>query len=79
MAAKSLVDANVLSELTRPQSDPRVVTWMTEHERELAIDPVILGELHRRRRRGPASALLLEAVRPECPGGVAAGSYLGTG
>lgn len=45
MAAKFLVDANVLSEVTRPQPDPRVVTWMTEHERELAIDPVILGEL----------------------------------
>ena len=67
MAAKSLVDANVLSELTRPQPDPRVVTWIAEHEREPASDPVILGELHRRRRRGPASAVRLEAVRPECP------------
>ncbi|MEO7974250.1 MAG: PIN domain-containing protein [Thermoanaerobaculia bacterium] len=42
---KFLVDANVFSELTRPQPDSRVVRWMTEHERELAIDPVILGEL----------------------------------
>jgi len=42
---KFLVDANVLSEPTRPRPDAKVVTWLRRHEREFAIDPVILGEL----------------------------------
>ena len=42
---KYLVDANVLSELTKPMPDPRVVAWLRAHEREIAVDPVILGEL----------------------------------
>ena len=40
-----LVDANVLSEATRPQPDPRVLAWLARHEREIAVDPVILGEI----------------------------------
>lgn len=40
-----LVDANVLSEPTRPEPDPLVVGWLRRHERELAVDPVILGEI----------------------------------
>jgi predicted nucleic acid-binding protein len=40
-----LVDANVLSEATRPEPDPRVLTWLASHEREIAVDPVILGEI----------------------------------
>ncbi|MCR4376259.1 MAG: PIN domain-containing protein [Acidobacteria bacterium] len=40
-----LVDANVLSEATEPASDARVLTWLRTHERELAVDPIILGEL----------------------------------
>ena len=40
-----LVDANVLSEPTRPSPEPRVIAWLRAHERELAVDPVILGEL----------------------------------
>jgi hypothetical protein len=40
-----LVDANVLSEPTRPAPDPRVVAWLTEHEGELVVDAVVLGEL----------------------------------
>jgi predicted nucleic acid-binding protein len=40
-----LVDANVLSEATRPKPDPGVLAWLEKNERELAIDPVILGEL----------------------------------
>jgi predicted nucleic acid-binding protein len=42
---KFLVDANVLSEPTRAAPDARVVAWLRDHERDLAIDPVILGEL----------------------------------
>jgi toxin FitB len=42
---KYLVDANVLSEPTKPTPDQRVVKWLRAHEPELAVDPVILGEL----------------------------------
>ena len=40
-----LVDANVLSEPTRPRPDATAVDWLRRHEREIAIDPIILGEL----------------------------------
>ena len=40
-----LVDANVLSEPTKPAPDPRVVAWLRAHEPDIAVDPVILGEL----------------------------------
>jgi predicted nucleic acid-binding protein len=42
---KYLVDANVLSEPTKPAPDPRVVAWLRAHERDIAVDPVIIGEL----------------------------------
>jgi len=42
---KYLVDANVLSEPTKPTPDPRVVAWLRAHEHDIAVDPVILGEL----------------------------------
>lgn len=40
-----LVDANVLSEATKPQPDLKVLEWLVRYEREIAIDPIILGEL----------------------------------
>lgn len=40
-----LVDANVLSEPTKPVPAPRVVTWLRAHDHEFAVDPVIVGEL----------------------------------
>ena len=40
-----LVDANVLSEATRSEPDSRVLEWLARHEREIAVDPVILGEI----------------------------------
>jgi len=40
-----LVDANVLSEPTKPEPDLQVVEWLRKYEREIAIDPIILGEL----------------------------------
>jgi hypothetical protein len=40
-----LVDANVLSEATKPRPDPRVVEWLRRNEAAVVIDPVILGEL----------------------------------
>ncbi len=38
---KFLVDANVLSEATRPDPSPTVVDWLRRHERAIAVDPVI--------------------------------------
>jgi predicted nucleic acid-binding protein len=43
--ARYLVDANVLSEATKPAPDERVVEWLRRNEPELAVDPVILGEI----------------------------------
>jgi predicted nucleic acid-binding protein len=55
-----LADANVLSEATKPLPDPKVLGWLQKNEREVAVDPIVLGELRfgilllpsgRRRRR----------------------------
>jgi hypothetical protein len=40
-----LVDANVLSEPTKSTPDPRVVEWLRENERDIVVDPLILGEV----------------------------------
>jgi predicted nucleic acid-binding protein len=40
-----LVDANVLSEATRPSPVPAVIEWLRRHESALAVDPIILGEI----------------------------------
>lgn len=53
---KFLVDANVLSESTKPTPDPLVDKWLFLHERELAINPIILGELRYGVLRMPVSA-----------------------
>jgi len=42
---KYLVDANVLSEPTKPAPDGKVVAWLRANEREIAVDPIILGEV----------------------------------
>jgi predicted nucleic acid-binding protein len=42
---KYLVDANVLSEPTKPAPAPGVIAWLRAHEQEIAVDPIILGEL----------------------------------
>lgn len=42
---RHLVDANVLSEATKPAPDPGVVAWLRQNERSLVVDPVILGEV----------------------------------
>jgi predicted nucleic acid-binding protein len=42
---RHLVDANVLSEATKPNPDPRVVEWLRRNERSIVVDPVILGEI----------------------------------
>ena len=40
-----LVDANVLSEPTKLAPHPGVIKWLQHNEREIAVDPVILGEV----------------------------------
>ena len=42
---KYLVDANVLSEPTKPSPEPRVIEWLRRHETDIAVDPIIVGEL----------------------------------
>lgn len=40
-----LVDANVLSEPTKPASSSKVVDWLSANQRNLVVDSIILGEL----------------------------------
>jgi len=40
-----LVDANVLCEPTRARPEARVVEWLRTKERDLVVDPIILGEV----------------------------------
>jgi toxin FitB len=42
---KYLVDVNVLSEATKPSPEPKVIAWLRENEPELAVDPVVIGEI----------------------------------
>lgn len=42
---KFLVDANVLSEATRPSPEATVLDWLSQHETQLAVNPIVLGEL----------------------------------
>ncbi|MFN0021823.1 MAG: type II toxin-antitoxin system VapC family toxin [Pirellulaceae bacterium] len=40
-----LVDANVLSEATKPQPIAAVLKWLQRHESRISVNPIILGEL----------------------------------
>ncbi len=40
-----LVDANVLSEATKPAPDASVIAWLRRNEAAIVIDPFILGEI----------------------------------
>lgn len=40
-----LVDANVLSEATKPKPSAKVLAWLSAKESEFAVDPIILGEI----------------------------------
>ena len=40
-----LVDANILSEPTKAEPNQTVVEWLRGHERDIVVDPVILGEV----------------------------------
>jgi predicted nucleic acid-binding protein len=39
------VDANVLSEATKPRPSRKVVNWIRRHELEIVVDPIVLGEI----------------------------------
>ncbi len=40
-----LVDANVLSEPTKPRFEQRVIDWLAENNAEIVVDPVVMGEI----------------------------------
>jgi predicted nucleic acid-binding protein len=40
-----LVDANVLSETTKPIPDENVIRWLRTNERGIVVSPVVLGEI----------------------------------
>ena len=40
-----LVDANVICEPTKSQSSAKACQWLLDHEAELVIDAVVLGEI----------------------------------
>ena len=42
---KYLVDANVLSEVTRPKPARVVVEWLRQHEPDIVVTPIVLGEI----------------------------------
>jgi len=42
---KYLVDANTLSEPTRPRPEAKVIDWLRREETEIVVDPIILGEI----------------------------------
>jgi predicted nucleic acid-binding protein len=41
-----LVDANVLSEPTRPAPSSKVIDWLGANEQDIVVDSMILGELY---------------------------------
>jgi hypothetical protein len=41
-----LVDANVLSEPTKPVPNNKVIDWLTANEENLFVDAIIVGELY---------------------------------
>jgi predicted nucleic acid-binding protein len=48
-----LVDTNVFSEPAKPRPDGGVVTWLREHESELYVSTISIGEIRRGIERLP--------------------------
>jgi predicted nucleic acid-binding protein len=42
---KYLVDADVLSEATKPRPAQQVIEWLRHHDADLVVNPIIVGEL----------------------------------
>ncbi|MDB6132919.1 MAG: putative plasmid stability protein [Verrucomicrobiales bacterium] len=49
-----LVDTNVFSELAKPRPDAQVVGWLRDHEQDLHISTITIGELRRGIERLPS-------------------------
>jgi predicted nucleic acid-binding protein len=49
-----LVDTNIFSEPAKPKADPKVVSWLRDHELELYVSTITIGELRRGIERLPA-------------------------
>lgn len=43
---KYLVDADILSESTKPTPHAAVTEWLQTHEADLLVNPIIMGEVH---------------------------------
>jgi predicted nucleic acid-binding protein len=48
-----LVDTNVFSEQAKPKPDPKVIEWLRQHESELYVSTVTIGEIRRGIERLP--------------------------
>ena len=42
---KVIVDANVLSEGSKPKPDIAVLKWLRQNEKDIVVNPIILGEM----------------------------------
>ena len=60
-----LVDANVLSEATKPLPNQTVVEWLRANEAGLVVDAIVLGELRAGILIRPAARSFL-LRRPRC-------------
>ncbi|MCW1885382.1 type II toxin-antitoxin system VapC family toxin [Luteolibacter flavescens] len=48
-----LVDTNVFSEQAKPKPDPKVIAWLRQHEGELYVSAITIGEIRRGIERLP--------------------------
>jgi predicted nucleic acid-binding protein len=48
-----LVDTNVFSEQAKPKPDPKVIEWLRQHESELYVSAITIGEIRRGIERLP--------------------------
>ena len=48
-----LVDTNVFSEQAKPKPDPQVIEWLRQHESELYVSTITIGEIRRGIERLP--------------------------
>lgn len=48
-----LVDSNVFSEQAKPKPDAKVVAWLRQHESELYVSTITIGEIRRGIERLP--------------------------
>jgi predicted nucleic acid-binding protein len=49
-----LVDTNVFSEPAKPKPDPAVVAWLRQHESDLYVSAITIGEIRRGVERLPS-------------------------